>query len=154
MATISKEISRKELIVFLLRAKGSTYAGRGPESESLRPNSHDLHYAEGSLKYIDSYLGGKSFAGQEAVWYQDTPIWAMNYVGRVISNDFSNDFLRQCLSLVTKEDPYRGPLYYSNGDYVYRCIVNGDFEWYHGREEILFKGEMTYECLFHGGLIE
>lgn len=46
----------KNAIAFLCRAKKSTYAGKGPKAISSRPESHDLHYEEGPLKYIDSYL--------------------------------------------------------------------------------------------------
>ena len=59
-------INEKE-IDFLCRAKKSTYAGKGGEIISSRPNSHDLQYVENNLKYIDTYLGGEKFAGEEAV---------------------------------------------------------------------------------------
>ena len=57
----------KDTIRFLIRAKKATYAGKGAEAESSRPNSHDLRYIEGPLNYIDSYLGGGKFAREEAV---------------------------------------------------------------------------------------
>ena len=74
----------EEKIDFLIRAKKATYAGKGPEVKSSRPNSHDLEYTEGKLKYIDTYLGGLNFVGEEGVWEQGVPIWAMNYSGRVL----------------------------------------------------------------------
>jgi len=71
----------EKIIDFLCRAKKATYAGKGAESISPRPNSHDLQYVENNLKYIDTYLGGEKFAGEEALWYDDLPIWSMNYIG-------------------------------------------------------------------------
>jgi hypothetical protein len=142
-----------KIIDFLIRAKKATYAGKGPEATSSRPNSHDLHYEEDSLKYIDTYLGGFSFAGEEAIWKDDVPIWAMNYVGRVLSEEFSGDFLKEALSLVSKENPYRGPLLYEKDDYLYQLRLNGEFEWFNGIEIIRFKGKRIYECLIHGGEI-
>ena len=141
------------LIDFLLRAKRATYAGKGPEAAPSRPASHDLHYAEGELTYIDSYLGGEKFAGEEAVWRDGMPVWSMNYLGRVTAQDFSGDFLREALLRVPAERPYRGPAEYTRGDFTYRCSVEGDFGWFHGRETIAYRGRVVYECRFHGGSI-
>jgi len=55
----------KNVIKFLIKAKKATYAGKGAQTASSRPNSHDLQYSEGQLKYIDTYLGGSKFAGEE-----------------------------------------------------------------------------------------
>jgi hypothetical protein len=144
----------KHVIEFLIKAKKATYAGRGAEMEPSRPNSHDLQYTEEPLKYIDTYLGGVKFAGEEALWREDVPFWSMNYLGRVVANGFSGDFLKEVLLLVPEEYPFRGPLQYSNGDYSYKCSIEGTFHWFYGYEEIYFKGNKVYECAFHGGDIE
>jgi transcriptional regulator with XRE-family HTH domain len=143
-----------EIIDFLCKAKKATYAGKGPEIRPSRPNSHDLEYLEGSLKYIDTYLGGEQFAGEEALWKDEIPFWSMNYMGRVLDERFSGSFLKEALSLVSKENPYRGPIIYQNGQYKYHCIINGEFEWFQGYEEIYFEDTKVYECFFHGGEIK
>ncbi|WP_241781951.1 hypothetical protein [Paenibacillus sp. DMB5] len=56
-----------ELVDFLLAAKKATYAGKGPERSPSRPASHDLAFERGNLKYMDTYLGSESFAGEEAL---------------------------------------------------------------------------------------
>lgn len=142
------------VIDFLCRAKKSTYAGQGSEEKSSRPGSHDLHYTEGMLSYIDTYLGGEKFAGEEAVWLENQPLWSMNYAGRILAEGFSGDFLKEALSLVPRENPYRGPLLYSNGDYTYHCMVTGSFGWFQGYEEIFCNSNKVYECMFHGGRIK
>ena len=144
----------KKIIDFLIRAKKATYAGKGAETDSSRTGSHDLVYREDGLMYYDTYLGGEKFAGEEALWISDVPYWSMNYVGRVTGENFSGDFLKEALLLVPAENPYRGPLHYTNGDYSYRCEVSGSFDWFHGQELILYQGSEIYECLFHGGLIK
>ncbi|MTI49876.1 DUF5680 domain-containing protein [Sporosalibacterium faouarense] len=141
------------VIEFLCKAKRATYAGKGAETHSSRPSSHDLEYVEDELKYIDTYLGGEKFAGEEALWRNDIPFWSMNYIGRIIDDDFSGDFLKECLLLVPKEYPYRGPLVYQNGDYKYHCVINGEFKWFNGYEEIFCNDIKVYECIFHGGYI-
>ena len=144
----------KDIVSFLLKAKKNTYAGNGVETKSSRPASHDLHYNEGNFKYIDTYIGSSKFSGQEAIWKADLPVWSMNYLGRVISENFSNDFLKDCLLRVTEAYPYRGPLRYENADYLYTCNVEGDFHWFYGYETISYKGEKVYECAFHGGDVD
>ena len=139
---------------FLLRAKKSTYAGNGLETSSSRPNSHDLQYTEDNLKYIDTYLGGEKFAGEEALWCDESPFWSMNYIGRIIAEGFSGDFLKECLLLSPKEHPYRGPFVYQKGDYKYHCLVMGEFEWFTGYEEIFYNDIKVYECIFHGGCVK
>ena len=146
-------MERKELVAFLIRAKKATYAGKGAESASSRPASHDLQYSEGELTYIDSYLGGKEFVGEEAVWLNGTPIWSMNYAGRVFGENFSGDFLKQALLRVPEDKPFRGPEIYADGDYTFRCAVEGDFDWFRGKETISFKDETIYECVYHGSRI-
>jgi len=141
----------KNIAEFLVRAKKATFAGDGAKMEPSRPNSKDLQYVEGTLKYIDTYLGGANFAGQEAVWKDNTPFWSMNYIGRTLSENFSINFLTAALLLVPEEYPYRGPLRYADGDYSYKCTVDGDFHWFSGLEEIFYKNTKVYELVFHGG---
>ncbi len=138
---------------FLCRAKRATYASGGGETDSSRSGSRDLEYGEGELYYRDTYLGGERFSGEEALWAGGNPVWSMNYAGRVTGRGFSGDFLKEALRLTDPEAPYRGPVLYVKGDYAYHCRREGTFEWFHGREEILFRERVVFECLFHGGII-
>ena len=141
------------LLDFLLRAKQNTYAAKAAESAPSRPNSHDLSYAEGDYLYLDTYLGGERFSGEEAVWLEGKPVWAMNYSGRVLDGRFNGDFLKHALLLVPSERPYRGPESYQEGDLSYACRVTGSPDWYQGYEEIRFGDALVYECFFHGGSV-
>ena len=97
--------------------------------------------------------GGEEFAGEEAVWRNEVTVWAMNYIGRVLDDRFSGDFLKEALRAADKKMPYRGPELYQSGEYTYRCKVTGDFTWFQGFEEIYLNDVKVYECVFHGGLI-
>jgi hypothetical protein len=143
-----------EMISFLIRAKKATYAGHGAESTPSRPASHDLVYQEGDLTYIDTYLGGERFSGEEALWQNGQPIWAMNYTGRTVHQPFSGDFLKEALSHGTQDKPYRGPEYYADGTYEYTMNVEGDISWHQGSEKIMAGGRLVYELFFHGGLVQ
>ncbi len=142
------------IIEFLMKAKRATYAGKGAETTASRVKSHDLVYRDGDYMYYDTYLGTGKFAGEEALWIKGIPYWSMNYIGRVIGDNFSGDFLKEALLLVPYDKPFRGPGDYSNGDHSYHCEVVGTFEWFQGREVIQYKGKEIYECVFHGGLVE
>lgn len=144
----------QEIIQFLCKAKKETYAGKGKESKSSRPNSHDLQYQEGDLLYIDTYLGGVQFAGEEALWVKNKPLWSMNYIGHVVGDHFSGDFLKEALLHVPEEYPFRGPKSYVKGDYTYQMIYDGDIDWFNGTEFIYYKDKLVYHCIFHGCIIQ
>ncbi|MBE6070524.1 MAG: helix-turn-helix transcriptional regulator [Clostridium butyricum] len=151
---IGEYVMDKKIIEFLCRAKRETYAsGKAKEEIPCRPNSHDLKYCEGNLQYIDTYLGGEKFVGEEAIWKEKIPLWSMNYVGRVIDEGFEGSFLKEALSLVKEEYPYRGPFIYRNGEFKYECSIEGGFEWFNGIEGIYKNDVKVYECMFHGGII-
>ncbi|MFT3952205.1 MAG: DUF5680 domain-containing protein [Oscillospiraceae bacterium] len=153
-APLPRTVGEDALRGFLMTAKRKTYAGKGAECASSRPASHDLRYAEGAFLYIDSYLGGERFSGEEAVWEHGEPVFAMNYSGRVTGAAFSGDFLKAALCEVPYDAPYRGPAHYAAGDALYLCRWEGTLAWFQGYEEILFKGERIYECFFHGGAVK
>ena len=143
-----------ELIEFRLEANVNTYAAYKNEVDGSRPASHDFKYERGDYMYIDTYVGGEEFAGEEAVWKNGTTVYAMNYMGRVLYDKFSADFLKEALRAADKKMPYRGPEIYQSGEYTYRCKVTGDFTWFQGYEEIYWSDIKVYECVFHGGLVK
>ena len=140
-----------QLIDFRLEANRNTYAAYMNEVPSTRLDSHDFSYSSGPYTYHDTYVGGEQFAGQEAVWHQGKARYAMNYLGRVLGQNFSGDFLKEALRRADRTMPYRGPEYYTAGEYLYKCKVAGDFTWFQGYEEIYCNQEKVYECYFHGG---
>ena len=143
-----------ELIAFRLEANVNTYAAFMNEVDATRPLSHDFRYENGRYMYHDTYVGGEKFAGEEAVWKDGSAVYAMNYMGRVLAEGFSGNFLKEALRKADKKMPYRGPELYQSGEYTYRCKVTGDFTWFQGYEEI-YQGDMkVYECVFHGGVLK
>jgi hypothetical protein len=146
-----------QFVDFLLRAKKSTYAaGDAGKVEPSRANSHDLTYREGDWSYLDTYLGGSAFIGEEAVWYKRQPEWGMNYYGTMtikgIPEGFS-DFLKLALRNVLPEAPYRGPELFKEGGFAYSCHWEGTPALFHGNETISLDGQVIYTLAFHGGKI-
>ena len=70
-----------EINAAVVRAKAATYVGGGEKVPACRPGSHDLSWAEGEWRYLDSYFGGTDFLGQEVLWRRHDPVWAMSYYG-------------------------------------------------------------------------
>ncbi len=142
-----------EIIKFRLEANVNTYAAFMNEVDSTRLDSHDFRYENGIYTYHDTYVGGEQFAGEEAVWKNGKAVYAMNYLGRILDERFSGNFLKEALRKADVKMPYRGPEYYQSGEYIYKCSVNGDFSWFQGYEEIYCNNTKVYECFFHGGLM-
>ena len=150
----SSDTDLDELISFRLEANVNTYAAFMNETDASRPSSHDFRYQNGNYMYHDTYVGGEKFAGEEAIWKNSVPVYAMNYMGRVIADGFSGNFLKEALRAADEKRPYRGPEHYQSGEYTYRCNVTGDFTWFQGYEEIYQGDVKVYECVFHGGLMK
>ena len=144
----------KELIAFRLEANRNTYAAFTNEVPSTRLDSHDYRYVKGDYAYHDTYVGGEQFAGEEAVWKNSKAVYAMNYTGRVLAEQFSGDFLKEALRAATMDMPYRGPHFYQSGEYSYTAKITGDISWFQGLEEVFYHNAKVYECFFHGGLIK
>ena len=145
-----------DLIAFILEAKQKTYAAGGVHAPSSRPASVDLPYRRGAYFYYDSYLGGFDFLGEEAVWLDDLPGWGMNYHGYMLVPqvpDGFGEFLKRALLEVPPNTPYRGPGFYKEGAYEYRCEWNGAPDRFEGRETICLDQKPVYELVFHGGII-
>ena len=100
------------LVEFRLEANRNTYAACMNETDSTRLNSHDFTYSNGPYTYHDTYVGGEQFAGEEAIWYEGKSQYAMNYIGCVLSQNFSGDFLKEALRKADKKMLFRGPEYY------------------------------------------
>lgn len=144
----------QEVAAFREEAAKNTYAGYGPQLEPSRPASCDFSFERGDYLYIDTFVGGERFSGEEAIWKQRTPIWAMNYSGRVLDEGFSGDFLKEVLRNCDFKNP-RGPQFYQSGEYLYQSKTTGDIScWFQGYEEIYYCNKKVYECFYHGGSVK
>lgn len=148
-------MNTKEMLDFILLAGQNTYAGHAsPDSHPTRPESRDLRYESGDWLYIDTYLGGEHFAGEEAVFFRGKPVWSMNYCGRVMDKGFSGDFLKAALMTRSAASPLRGQPSYQEDDNEYVTLWHGDMDWFQGEEAIYHDGKKVYECVYHGGRID
>ncbi len=149
-------MTEQELREFITEAKRVTYAGHGNLAEPSRLKSKDLPYEKGSFKYLDSYVGALHFAGEEVVWYEDNPVWAMNYYGTLFGDapEAFGEFLKSALRLVTPDTPYRGPSHYQEDEMEFFCSWQGELTFFSGEEKIFYQGKPIYKLLFHGGRLQ
>lgn len=137
---------------FVQLAKLHTYAANGSrERLKLRQGSKDYQFQLDDYSYHDSYVGNELFVGEELVYHQQQPVWALAYSGKVLSSNFSSAFLKEALLQISRNAPYRGPNHYNNGHYYYYCQVEGDFSWFQGKEMIYYQQEKVFDLYFHGG---
>lgn len=154
LASIS-DINEKYIVEFLNLSIRNTYASMGMEEKTpMLPNTHEYIFRQGTLKYIDSYMGGEQFSGRVIVFDSDHPLWTMNYTGHTLNEAFSIDFLKEALRLAPVTFPVRGPELYKRGASVYHNSIAGNFGWFQGKEEVFNDETKVYECFFHGGIIK
>lgn len=149
-----QETDTDKIVAFLVEAGQNTYAGYGTQCEASRPCSHDYRYEKGDYLYIDSYVGGECFSGEEVIWKCEKPVFAMNYSGRTLDETFSGDFLKEALRAGTNACPFRGPALYQSGEYTYQSKILGDMYWFQGYEDIYYHEKRVYECYYHGGIVK
>ncbi len=148
----------KDFVFFLVKAKKNTYASDGEGGETITSDgARKLSHEEKEFNYQDKYYGTNPFIGQEIVCKQGIPFWGMNYKGQTIGGinpKLIYEFLKECLSKVSEELPYRGPKEYSKNDFKYKNNVEGSVESFKGTEIIYYENKKVYELNYHGGTIK
>ena len=154
------DISQTDVLhAFIVQAKQATYVGDGQKLLPYRLGSHDLQFRQGDWAYHDSYLGENDFIGQEAVYYQQKVVWAMNYFGRIldpakITAAEAGFIIKTSLSRLYAENRFLGGFQHTEGQFTYVDTSQGDFTFFTGREWISRENEIVYELVYHGGLIK
>jgi hypothetical protein len=149
----------RALDAFILSAKSATYVGSGNRAESSRLGSHDLVFTEGPFTYRDSYFGGTDFIGQEVVWRDDVPVWAMSYYGYILRPDRidaarAGATIRGALQAMYREGRFLGGFDWSGPHGAYRDRSTGDVSHFQGRECIVVDAVEAYALDYFGGLIQ
>jgi hypothetical protein len=144
---------------FIVAAKRATYVGNGEKAAPSRPQSHDLVFSDGAWSYRDSYFGGTDFLGQETVWFDGEPVWAMNYYGYITRLDLidgprAGATIKGALSAMYEEGRFLGGWDWEGPHGLYRDVSTGDAAHFHGREAITVGGIEGYALDYFGGLVK
>lgn len=156
---MTSTISLDKLDQFIVQAKAATYVGDGRKTKSSRKNSHDWAFQDGNFSYLDSYFGGTDFIGQEVVYENGEPVWAMNYYGRILQPDKitaaeAGQIIKQSLSKLYEEGRFLGGFTHTVGAFSYTDTNQGDLQSFTGKEWITRDGVTVYELVYHGGMIK
>ncbi len=146
------------LRAFAIAAKKATYVGSGSATVSSRASSHDLTFVQLPWSYRDSYFGGTDFLGQEVIWHDGEPVWAMNYHGYIIRADLitptqAGNTLKAAPSLPQSQGRLLDNLEFTGSHGIYRITSTGTIQLFSGRETIHVNNELAYALDYHGGLI-
>ncbi len=153
------EVPLEALHAFIVEAKAHTYVGSGTPSLAHRPGAHDLEYHHPPFAYLDSYFGGADFIGEEVVYCEGQPVWAMNYYGRLLRPDLitaaeAGQIIKASLTEMYREGRFLGGWRYETHGSLYVDTSTGEFTAFTGREWIERGREVVYELVYHGGLIK
>lgn len=146
-----------QLAEFLVQAKRATYAAQGDSASvtPLLPGSRQLEYRLGDVLYRDIYYGMAYFVGQETVYENGQPIWAMSYAGGMtdanVDVSSTYQFLQFALRQVEAASPFRGPGLIRGDGLQYTSQTTGTLENFWGVERISRNRGIVYELRYHGG---
>jgi hypothetical protein len=151
-----------DIETFLIEAKKQTYANASVEKmQSSRLNSKDYEYKKENMTYHDTYFGGTRFIGEEVIYFDNNPLWGMNYYGvaldETLGEEAMDNALRPALMRVGEDKdiiPIRGPKEFINGEFRYLFDVIGDINNFNGVETIYKNNVKIYELKCTGGLIK
>jgi hypothetical protein len=154
-------MDNQELIEFIHEAGLHTYADPNAPKRATpyRPSCEEYEYVRGDWKYLDSYAWMRDGGGAEIVYYQDKPVWVMNYYGFLTDQKADSkevySFLHEALRLRHPVLPVRGD---ALADPVrklrYEVIFERDeVSTFSGVERIYKDEALVYECFFHGGSV-
>lgn len=156
---MSDLFSMDSLEQFIVQAKRNTYVGGAKRLIPYRLASKDIQFASGDWIYHDSYLGESDFIGQEVVYFQKNPVWAMNYFGYITKPDQMDAhtaglLIKSSLSKMYEEGRFLGAFAHSENNLRYVDTNEGNVTLFHGKEYIYRDDEVVYELLYHGGLLK
>ncbi len=147
-----------ELTAFVVAAKAATYAGDGAKLLPYRLGSHDLQFTQGPWAYHDSYVGGTDFQGQEVVYRDGEPVWAMSYYGYLVDPEAldaatAGQVIKRALTALYAQGRFLGGWRTEALGYDYVDVTAGDVGRFTGWERIERAGRMLYELRYLGGRI-
>lgn len=149
-----EEVWLNGLSEFIVEANKNTWANdSGIISYWLvnRSGYKELEYSRGLWKLSDGYTGYYCASGTATVYYKDSPVWVMSYMGKGMGEEFHDKaketykFLKSALMRATPDLPFRGPTEYIEGNRVYNFkFLKGDIKYGLWLEEIYENNILTF----------
>ncbi len=149
-----KVINLNGLKKFISEARENTYATGSKSTENPRlSGSEQLEYQKADYFYQDIYFtGSKMLTGFQIVYYNNRPIWVMNYFGGIIKKDILA-FLKESLLKLSQECRFGKNCQFEKRELKYQDVGQGSLEYFSGKEQIFQKNKDVYSLTYQGGLI-
>ncbi len=158
-------MNRLKLLKFIHEAHKNTYAAQRRikskyKSKPISEGHKDYDFKIKDLRYHDSYAGWKWAPGKEIIFYKNKPIWCMSYQGQIQKNlpklfiKKIHSFLKKALRNSPEDLPLRGPKKHIEGDFEYSFKIEGNYEYFVGKEIIKYKGKEVFFQNIMGSLIK
>ena len=118
----------------------------------------DLQFSDGAFTYLDTYVGGADFLGQELALIDAAPAWAMNDYGHLLRTDLIDAItpgamIKKSLTAMYSTGRFLGGQRFDAEPFIYTDTNNGDVTHFTGTEWIDLAGVRVYELVHHGGLV-
>ena len=149
-----RNINIGELKNFIVEARRNTFAGSAVALDNPRlKGSKELEFQKGDWFYQDIYFSGKdNIIGQETVYWNNKPTWAMGYFGDQLKEK-PTEFLKQTLSNLAGMCRLGGSCKNAKKEFQYEDNGQGSLEKFFGEENITMNGNLIYKLNYQGGLI-
>lgn len=148
----------KGLKLFLIDSNKAGYAGGEEKKWVKEPDgSTTIPFEKGLFKSHDNFFGGEPYGGRTVVFYEGKPVWMMVYYGKVMEEIEPKSvyrILKNALSKMPEDYPYRGPREHREGEYVYTNSWQGEIDDFSGGEQITKSGTLIYKANYLGGLVD
>lgn len=150
----NKIINLERLKEFIAEARRNTYASDATSTDNPRLlGSVQLEFQKGDYFYRDIYFSGdQKFVGQEIVYQNSKPVWAMNYIGDAIGKT-EISFLKESLFELSGKCRFGQVSEFEKRELKYKDEGQGTLEDFSGHEEIFLEQKSIYKLDYQGGLI-
>jgi len=151
----------KEVIRFIVHAKKNTYADPNAKQTKLPNGRIQLDLKKGPFSYRDRFgiyfdkNKLEKFNGSEVIVKDGKRKWKMNYRGGMMSDDVTTKktfaFLREAMSRVKEDRPFRGPEHFKKGKFEYVDKSKGTADKFEGVEKVFYNGKLLHIVRYKGG---
>ena len=151
-------MNQEDLRKFLVDSNKAGYAA-GEEKRWIKEadGSTSINFEKGEWKSHDNFFGGEPYGGRTIVFHEGKPSWMMVYYGWVEEGVATNPVyavLRNALTQMPKEYPFRGPKEYRESENVYTNSWEGNLSRFSGEEKIVQGEKLIYKANYLGGLVD
>lgn len=145
----------EDLKKFIAEARRNTFAGDGVSVDNPRlKGSEELEFRKAEWHYQDIYFTGKNnFIGQEVVYYNARPVWAMMYFGNSMPKP-ETEFLKRALLDLSEKCRFGEKCELKKKDFHYEDNGEGTIERFKGLEKMSVHQKDIYKLNYQGGIIK